>query len=82
MCGSYPKEMDVKNKKNDDILEKLYKELTELGADAEAFRKVDPPKEELDTLVRGLRLAKICIDIQEELSIRRNRDIFMSRMQN
>jgi hypothetical protein len=76
MCESCPKDMDVK--RNDDSKEKLYKELVELGADAEAFRMVDPTIDQLATLVRGLRRAKICVDIHEELLLRINRDTFMS----
>ena len=71
--------MDVN--KNDDSKEKLYNELAELGANAKAFRKVDSTTEQLTTLVSGLRRAKICINIHEELSLRRNRDTFMSWMQ-
>ena len=68
--------------KNDDSKEKLYNELAELAVDAEALRMVDPTREQLTTLVSGLRRAKICTNIHEELSLRRNRDTFMSWMQN
>jgi hypothetical protein len=70
MGESCPKGRDVK--RNDDTKEKLYKELAELGADAEAFRMVDPTKEELAKLVSALRRVKICMDLHEELSLRRN----------
>ena len=69
-------------KKNDDSKEKLYKELAELGADAEAFRKVDPPEEQLATLVSALRRIKICTDLQKELLRRRKSETFKARKHN
>jgi hypothetical protein len=55
---------NIEREKNKAAQEELYNELAQLGADAEAFRRVEPTEEQLLTLVQGIKRLKTYLGLQ------------------